>query len=88
MVMFFVWYLLIGLAAGWLASLVVRGRGSVFFVNIVVGIIGGLLGGWIVSLFGWYPMGTFPTLIASVIGAIVLLCILSLFTNARSYRDE
>jgi uncharacterized membrane protein YeaQ/YmgE (transglycosylase-associated protein family) len=86
--MFFVWYLLIGLAAGWLASLVVRGRGSGFFVNIVVGIIGGLLGGWIVSLFGWYPIGTFSSLVASTIGAIVLLCILSLFTNARRYRDD
>jgi uncharacterized membrane protein YeaQ/YmgE (transglycosylase-associated protein family) len=86
--MFFVWYLLIGLAAGWLASLVVRGRGSGFFVNIVVGIIGGLLGGWVVSLFWWYPIGTFSSLVASTIGAIVLLCILSLFTNARRYRDD
>lgn len=86
--MFFVWYLLIGLAAGWLASLVVRGRGSGFFVNIVVGIIGGLLGGWVVSLFGWYPIGTFSSLVASTIGAIALLCILSLFTNARRYRDD
>lgn len=85
--MFFLWYLLIGLVAGWLASLVVKGRGSGFFVNIVVGIIGGLLGGWIVSLFGWYPIGTFSSLVASVIGAIVLLCILSLF-NSRHTSAE
>ena len=52
------------------------------------GIIGGLLGGWVVSLFGWYPIGTFSSLVASTIGAIVLLCILSLFTNARRYRDD
>ena len=87
MVMFFLWYLLIGLVAGWLASLVVKGRGSGFFVNIVVGIIGGLLGGWIVSLFGWYPIGTFSSLVASVIGAIVLLCILSLFTSRHSSAE-
>ena len=86
--MFFLWYLLIGLVAGWLASLVVRGRGSGIYVNIVVGIIGGLLGGWLVSLFGWYPIGTFSSLIASVIGAIVLLCILSLFTNSRHSSAE
>lgn len=87
MVMFFLWYLLIGLVAGWLASLVVKGRGSGFFVNIVVGIIGGLLGGWIVSLFGWYPIGTFSSLVASVIGAIVLLCILSLFSSRHTSAE-
>ena len=85
--MFFLWFLLIGLVAGWLASLVVRGRGSGFFVNIIVGIVGGVLGGWIVSLFGWFPIGTFSSLIASVIGAIVLLCIVALFTNNR-HRPE
>ena len=86
--MFFLWYLLIGLVAGWLASLVVRGRGSGFFVNIIVGIVGGVLGGWIVSLFGWFPIGTFSSLIASVIGAIVLLCIVALFTNNRPSSAE
>ena len=85
--MFFLWNLLIGLVAGWLASLVVKGRGSGFFVNIVVGIIGGLLGGWIVSLFGWYPIGTFSSLVASVIGAIVLLCILSLFSSRHTSAE-
>ena len=86
--MFFLWYLLIGLVAGWLASLVVRGRGSGFFVNIIVGIVGGVLGGWIVSLFGWFPIGTFSSLIASGIGAIVLLCIVALFTNNRHSSAE
>ena len=57
-------------------------------LGLLVGAIGGLLGGWVVSLFGWYPIGTFSSLVASTIGAIVLLCILSLFTNARRYRDD
>lgn len=50
--MFFLWYLLIGLVAGWLANLIVKGRGSGLIVNLVVGIVGGVLGGWIFSLFG------------------------------------
>lgn len=86
--MFFLWYLLIGLVVGWLASLIVKGRGSGFFANIIVGIIGGLLGGWLVALFGWYPMGTFASLIASLIGAIVLLLILSLFAGKRHPSAE
>ena len=45
--MFFLWYLLIGLVAGWIANLIVKGRGSGLLVNLVVGIIGGVLGGWL-----------------------------------------
>jgi uncharacterized membrane protein YeaQ/YmgE (transglycosylase-associated protein family) len=79
--MFFLWYLLIGLVAGWLANLIVRGGGSGLIVNIIVGLIGGLLGGWLVSLFGWIPMGTLGSLLTSVLGAVILLLIVSLFTR-------
>jgi uncharacterized membrane protein YeaQ/YmgE (transglycosylase-associated protein family) len=51
--MYFLWYLLIGLAAGWIASLIFKGSGSGLLVNLIVGLIGGILGGWLVSLFGW-----------------------------------
>ena len=81
--MYFVWYLLIGLAAGWVASLIVKGNGSGLIVNLIVGLIGGLLGGWLVSLFGWIPVSTVGTLLTSVIGAVVLLLIVSLFTRRR-----
>lgn len=81
--MYFLWYLLIGLVAGWLANIIVSGRGAGFVVNLIVGIIGGLLGGWLVSLFGWLPMGTVGTLLTSLLGAIVLLLIVSLFTRSK-----
>ena len=54
--MYFLWYLLIGLAAGWIANLIVKGGGSGLFVNLIVGLIGGILGGWLFSLFGWVPV--------------------------------
>ena len=81
--MYWLWYLLIGLVAGWLANLIVRGSGSGLIVNLIVGIIGGFLGGWLVGLMGWIPTGSFGTLIASVVGAIVLLLIVSLFTRRK-----
>ncbi len=81
--MYFLWYLLIGLVAGWLANLIVKGGGAGLVVNLIVGIIGGLLGGWLVSLFGWIPTGTVGSLLTSVIGAIVLLLIVSLFTRRK-----
>ena len=39
--MYFLWYLLIGLVAGWLANLLVKGHGSGLVVNLIVGIVGG-----------------------------------------------
>ena len=62
--MYFLWYLLIGLAAGWIAILIFKGSGSGLLVNLIVGLVGGILGGWLVSLFGWVPTGTwdFPLL--------------------------
>ena len=80
--MYFLWYLLIGLAAGWIASLIFKGSGSGLLVNLIVGLVGGFLGGW----FGWVPTGTFGTFIASVIGAIVLLWIVSLFTRHKTVK--
>lgn len=81
--MYFLWYLLIGLAAGWIANLIVKGNGSGLVINLIVGLIGGLLGGWLVSLFGWIPMETVSTLLTSVAGAIILLLIVSLFTRRK-----
>ena len=41
--MYLLWYLLIGLAAGWIANLIARGNGAGFIINLMVGIIGGVL---------------------------------------------
>ena len=41
--MYFLWYLLIGLAAGWIASLIFKGSGSGLLVNLIVGLVGGAL---------------------------------------------
>ena len=79
------WYILIGLMAGWIANLIVNGNGSGLIINLIVGIIGGFLGGWIVEALGWLPVGAFGTLLTSVIGAIVLLLIVSLITRRKSY---
>ena len=84
--MYWLWYLVIGLIAGWIANVIVRGGGAGFVINLIVGIIGGFLGGWLVGLVGWIPTTTFGALVASVIGAVVLLCIASLFANRKTER--
>jgi len=78
-------WLILGGIAGWLASLLVRGTGLGILGDIVVGIIGGFIGGFIVSLFGGQGMTGFNiwSLIVAVIGAVVLLMIVRLFTGSR-----
>ena len=80
--MYFLWYMLIGLVAGYVASLIVKGNGSGFWLNLIVGIIGGVLGGWLFSLFGLIAVGTLGSLITSV----VLLLIASGLTRRKRER--
>ena len=77
--MYFVWYLLLGLASGWIANLIVKGSGSGLIVNLVVG----LLGGWLFSFFGLVPAGTLGSLATSVIGAVVLLWIAAAISHKK-----
>jgi uncharacterized membrane protein YeaQ/YmgE (transglycosylase-associated protein family) len=70
----FIWYVLIGLCAGWLAGQLVKGGGFGIIGDIVVGVIGALLGGYLFSLFGVSTGGgLLGSLIVATIGAIILL---------------
>lgn len=82
--MYWLWYILIGLVAGWLAGLIVKGSGSGFFLNIVIGVVGSVLGGWLFSLMGLSSNNMWGSLITALVGAIVLLLIVSLFTRRKA----
>ena len=75
----FIWYILIGIIAGYVAGKITRGGGF----NLVLGIIGGVLGGWVFSLLGLAATGIIGSLITSVVGAILFLWIASLFSHSR-----
>lgn len=81
--MYFLWYLLIGAVAGWLASLIVKGNGSGLVMNLIIGIVGGVVGGWIFSLFGLLAVGTLGSLISSLAGAVVLLWLAALLSHKK-----
>ncbi|MCL1821351.1 MAG: GlsB/YeaQ/YmgE family stress response membrane protein [Prolixibacteraceae bacterium] len=75
----FIIFILIGAVAGWLAGIILKGKGFGFVINAIVGIVGGFLGGWLFGKLGISMLGSFGGFIAAVIGAIILLWIISLF---------
>lgn len=88
MVNFIVWLILGGII-GWLASMVMKTDAQQgVFLNIVVGIIGALIGGWLLSpLFGAGTINqnnfSLPGLLVSFLGAIILLAIVNFFRRGR-----
>ena len=79
--MYFIWYIIIGILAGFIAGKVMRGGGFGILINLLVGIAVGLLGGWVFGLLGIATAGILGSLITSVAGAILLLWIVSLFKS-------
>lgn len=75
----FIWFIIIGILAGFIAGKLMRGGGFGLFINLLLGIVGGVLGGWIFGLLGIATTGILGSLITSVIGAILILWIASLF---------
>jgi uncharacterized membrane protein YeaQ/YmgE (transglycosylase-associated protein family) len=78
-------WLIVGLIAGSLASMVVRGRGYGCLGNIVVGLVGSFIGAWLatsLNMPGQY--GFCGSIFISFLGAVILVAILQLFTG--SYR--
>jgi uncharacterized membrane protein YeaQ/YmgE (transglycosylase-associated protein family) len=73
--MWLLWTILIGIIAGFLAGKIVKGRGMGTLMDLVVGIVGSILGGWIFTLLGLAAYGLIGQLVMATIGAIVLLLI-------------
>jgi uncharacterized membrane protein YeaQ/YmgE (transglycosylase-associated protein family) len=70
------WFTLIGLAAGFLAGLVVKGQGFGIIGNLIVGVIGALLGGFLFGLLGLSATSKVGQLVCAFVGAVVLLYLL------------
>jgi uncharacterized membrane protein YeaQ/YmgE (transglycosylase-associated protein family) len=72
-------YIIIGALAGWIAGKIVKGGGSGILLNIVIGIAGALIGGFLLSFFlktgsgGWWF-----TLFTAILGSVILLWVVGL----------
>lgn len=71
-----IWFLLIGLAAGWLASKIMKTGHRGIVGNLIVGVIGALLGGVIFGLVGFAAVNKIGSLITATLGAMLLIFVL------------
>jgi len=77
-----IWFLLIGLIAGWLAGKVVRGGGYGVVGDMIVGVIGALIGGWLFGKLGIAAGGLLGAIITAFVGAVILILLLRLIRRA------
>lgn len=81
-------WIVVGLIAGWAAGLVVKGSGYGCLGDIIVGVIGALLGGWIASHF--FHMGdpisgiNLESILVAFCGAVILIVLLRLISGRRA----
>jgi len=77
-----IWWIIVGLIAGWLTGKIMRGSGYGALGDIILGIIGGVVGGWIMRAVGFSAEGVmFYTIIVAVIGAVILTALFRLITG-------
>jgi len=71
-----IWFILIGIAAGWLAGQIMNVGGFGVLGDLIVGVIGALLGGFLFALLGLTAGGLLGSLTTATVGAIVLIALL------------
>jgi uncharacterized membrane protein YeaQ/YmgE (transglycosylase-associated protein family) len=73
-------WIIIGLIAGWLAGKISRGRGFGCITDIILGVVGSFIGGWIFMRLGIWGGGFLYSLAAATVGAVLLVFIAHLFS--------
>lgn len=75
--------LILGGIAGWLAGIIRRGEGYGFLGNIIIGLVGGLVGSLILGWLGIEGVGIISQVVIATFGAILLLWLLNLFSRTN-----
>lgn len=80
--MAFIWFAFTGLVAGWLAGLVMKGGGYGIAGDVVVGVLGAVLGGFLFGALGISAGGFAGSIIVATVGAVVMVFLLRLVRPA------
>jgi uncharacterized membrane protein YeaQ/YmgE (transglycosylase-associated protein family) len=81
--MHFIWWILVGLIAGFLAGKIMKGSGYGMIGDIVIGILGALVGGSIMDHLGMGPGGFIYTILVATLGAVILVFLVRLVVGKK-----
>jgi uncharacterized membrane protein YeaQ/YmgE (transglycosylase-associated protein family) len=82
--MFILWWIIVGIIAGWITGKIMSGGGYGVLMDMVIGIIGAVIGGFIMRSLGYAGSGGFIyTVVVAVVGAVILTLLLRLVTRGR-----
>jgi len=83
--MFIIWWIIVGLIAGFITGKIMKGSGYGALGDIIIGIIGALIGGFIMRAVGFHGQGgMIYTIIVAIIGAVILTLLLRLITGNKA----
>jgi uncharacterized membrane protein YeaQ/YmgE (transglycosylase-associated protein family) len=83
--MYLLWWILVGLVAGWLTGKLMKGGGYGFFLDIVLGIVGAIVGGFIARAIGISSEGgLIYTILIALGGAIIVVFLVRLITGKKA----
>jgi uncharacterized membrane protein YeaQ/YmgE (transglycosylase-associated protein family) len=69
-----IWWIIVGLIAGWLAGKIMKGSGYGTLVDTILGMVGAIVGGFILRLLGFYSSGgLISSILVATLGAVVLV---------------
>ena len=74
--------IILGLIAGWLTGLLMRGSGYGIIADILIGLVGAVIGRWIFSALGIVALGAVGYLAMAVVGAVALVAVVHAFRRA------
>jgi uncharacterized membrane protein YeaQ/YmgE (transglycosylase-associated protein family) len=77
------YWIVVGLVAGWLAGQLMKGGGYGVLMDIVLGILGGIVGGWVFGMLGIWPGGgVIGSIIVAFVGAVILVSVTRVLKRA------
>jgi uncharacterized membrane protein YeaQ/YmgE (transglycosylase-associated protein family) len=79
-----IWWIVVGLIAGWLTGKIMKGGGYGTLMDIIIGVAGAIIGGYLMRALGFAGEGgLIYTIFVAVIGAVILTAVVRMFTKQR-----
>jgi uncharacterized membrane protein YeaQ/YmgE (transglycosylase-associated protein family) len=83
--MLILWWVLVGLVAGWVTGKIMKGGGYGFWMDIILGIVGAIVGGYIARAIGFSPSGgLIYTILIAIAGSVLVVFVFRLITGKRA----